>query len=104
MQRACWLKFVWIGGGNLNGLEQEMMMMMQLIMMVMMKMEMEMTIMMEMMNVIMVVMVVIKFGQASKTFKCSKFMISRIYLSSAIKGLSNLNLFRQGEHFQINWM
>ena len=46
MQRVCWLKFVWIGGGNLNGLNQEMMMMMQ----------MEMRIMM-----VMMIMVVMKF-------------------------------------------
>ena len=45
MQRVCWLKFVWIGGGNLNGLNQEMMMMM-----------MEMRIMM-----VMMIMVVMKF-------------------------------------------
>ena len=45
MQRVCWLKFVWIGGGNLNGLNQEMMMMM-----------MEMKIMM-----VMMIMVVMKF-------------------------------------------
>ena len=46
-ERVCWLKFVWIGGGNLNGLQQEMMMQMQMEMRIM---------------VIMVTMVVIKFG------------------------------------------